>query len=143
MENILIKKADWVSDNTKLKYLRRKVFIEEQGVAEELEWDTMDETAFHCLAYIDDKPVGTARLQFDGQIGRMAVLKKYRNKGIGKKLLKYLINYHQSQSKTAITIHAQSQAIEFYKKIGFIKKGDEFMEAGIPHFIMSLNYSQP
>ena len=133
-----IRIADWIRDNALIKSVRHQVFIEEQKVSEELEWDEQDKTAQHCIATIDHKVVATARLQTDGQLGRMAVLQSYRNKGIGTEVLKFLIKLHQKHSTTPIVIHAQTHAINFYKKFGFAIQGEEYYEAGIPHYTMTL-----
>ena len=135
---INIRKACWPDDKNTLSSIRRQVFIEEQNVPEEMEWDEFDESSVHCIASVNEKTVGTGRLMERGQIGRMAVLNNYRNKGIGTAILKFLIEQHFSRSKTPIKIHAQSHAIEFYKIFGFVINGDEFDEAGIPHFEMKL-----
>jgi len=133
-----IQRAIWPEDKDKLASVRRQVFIEEQNVPEELEWDKFDETAIHCLATIDGNAVGTGRLMSNGQLGRMAVLKTFRHQGIGSKLLELLINEHRKISDKPIIIHAQTHAVNFYQKFGFVIKGDEFDEAGIPHYTMIL-----
>lgn len=138
MGSIHVKKADWLLDNTEIKNIRRVVFIEEQHVPENMEWDDEDKLAFHCLAYVKNQAVATGRILNNGHIGRMAVLKPFRRRGIGSKILKYLIEYHHSKSDEAIIIHAQSHALQFYQASGFIKLGNEFLEAGIPHYKMSL-----
>ena len=137
-DNLIIRKASWMSDNAAIKQIRTEVFIKEQRVTEELEWDDHDNSALHCLALINDKAVATGRLQTDGQIGRMAVLKPYRRTGIGSKVLLFLINAATAENKERIFLHAQKQAVEFYKKFNFIQDGNEFMEAGIPHYLMTL-----
>lgn len=135
----LVRIADWTADNAFIKSVRRQVFIEEQEVPEELEWDDQDESAQHCIAILDSKAIATGRLQTDGQLGRMAVLKPFRGHGIGSDILKFLIHLHQNNSSKPITIHSQTHAIDFYKKLGFVIQGEEYFEAGIPHFTMILN----
>jgi len=135
----LIRIADWSADNTLIKSIRRQVFIEEQRVPEELEWDDQDETAQHCIAIMDNEAIATGRLQTDGQLGRMAVLKHFRGRGIGTDVLKFLIKLHQKKSSVPIIIHSQTHAINFYKKLGFVIQGEEYYEAGIPHITMILN----
>ena len=122
--------------HTRIPNLYEQVFINEQKVPESLEWDEQDKTSIHCLAWDGEQPVATARLQSNGKIGRMSVLKKYRNRGIGKLILQYLINYNQQHKQLPLFIHAQVQVINFYQNFGFIKQGEEFMEAGIPHIKM-------
>ena len=135
---LVIREASWANDNAAIKEIRTEVFIKEQRVPEALEWDTQDKTALHCLALLDDKAVATGRLQTDGQIGRMAVLKSYRKNGIGSRVLMFLIKTGTVDNKPPIFLHAQKQAVEFYKKFNFIQDDNEFMEAGIPHYLMTL-----
>lgn len=136
MNNITIKTVDFNQDLTEIKNIRTKVFIQEQNVPTELEWDEFDDDATHILAYYDDKAVGTARLLNDGHIGRMSVLKNYRKRNIGEKMLKYLLEIAQKNSNTKIVLSAQNHAVEFYKKQGFIVTSDVYLDAGIPHYDM-------
>ncbi len=96
----------------------------------------------HALAYQNGQCVGTARLVSLGnqsmQIGRMAVLAKYRGNGIGQRILKELIQLARTQGSTSIILHAQITAIAFYEKLGFLPKGPEYQEAGIAHRNMIL-----
>jgi len=133
-----IQLAIWPEDKKVLSLIRRQVFIEEQKVPEEMEWDEFDVSSIHCIASVNGKAVGTGRLMNNGQIGRMAVLKNYRGNGIGAAVLMFLINQHRSHTNIPITIHAQTHAIDFYKHFGFVINGDEFDEAGIPHCEMIL-----
>ena len=122
--------------------IREEVFIREQGVPHELEVDEQDEAAMHALAYQNGQCVGTARLVSLGnqsmQIGRMAVLAKYRGNGIGQRILKELIQLAKTQGSTSIILHAQITAIAFYEKLGFLPEGPEYQEAGIAHRNMIL-----
>ncbi|MDH5392756.1 MAG: GNAT family N-acetyltransferase [Gammaproteobacteria bacterium] len=136
--NISIFNADWTKDKNAIMSIRQQVFIDEQKVPEKLEWDQHDTSAFHCLVTADAQLVATARLQTDAQLGRMAVLKPFRNKGIGRLLLKHMIDLHRSQLSGPLFIHAQAQAMDFYTKAGFIKQGPQFIEAGIAHYKMRL-----
>ena len=132
-----IKATDWDKDKIALSSVRRSVFIEEQKVPEELEWDEFDETSQHIIALDNsDHPIGTGRIKADGQIGRMAVLKNWRNKGIGKSILDELLKIASQSKHDEIYLHAQLTAIKFYEKSGFIINSDEFMDAGIPHKTM-------
>ncbi|MEE9493946.1 MAG: GNAT family N-acetyltransferase [Gammaproteobacteria bacterium] len=125
--------ADWQTDNAILKQLRRIVFIEEQSVPEELEWDEQDATAIHFLAKIENTAVATARLTSTGQIGRMAVLEKYRRQGIGSALLRKVLETAARKNIEHMFLHAQVQVVDFYKKSGFVERGELFMDAGILH----------
>lgn len=139
MNKIEIKVVDFKEHFSDIKNIRTTVFIEEQHVPEELEWDEFDQNSTHILAYYDNKAVGTARLLEDGYIGRMAVLKAYRNRNIGENMLKYLISLAREKSINNIELSAQEHAIEFYKKYGFSIYGDVYMDAGIPHFDMKFH----
>lgn len=129
----VIRIADWAEEKELLSSVRRQVFIIEQQVPDELEWDEFDETATHIVASIDGKIIGTARLKTDGQIGRMAVLKPYRNQGIGSRLLQLVLTTAQGKQYPKVYLHAQVEAIPFYEKHGFTSEGDIFYEADIPH----------
>ncbi len=131
--------VSWKEAATALRVVRTAVFIREQQVPEELEWDQFDAVSVHALAVNNTgQPVGTARLLPDGHIGRMAVLKEWRGQGLGSalltKLLQVLIKRHQFEAQ----LHAQTSAIPFYKKFGFQIVGEEFIEVGIPHVKMTL-----
>lgn len=128
-----IKVADWKKDKGDLINIRRRVFIEEQKVPEELEWDEFDDSSIHFLATLDEKAVAVARLKADGQIGRMAVLPEHRNQGLGSLLLQFVLQQAAKQQLDKVYLHAQTTAIRFYKKQGFITCSEIFHEANIPH----------
>ena len=136
MHNLQLLDCSWQQKKTALSLVRRNVFIEEQQVPEELEWDEFDNLSHHILALIDHQPVATGRIKADGQIGRMAVLKEFRQQGIGSLILNALIDYARQQQYKNIYLHAQLSAIDFYTKHGFTICSDEFMDAGIPHKTM-------
>ena len=133
IDNIQFITTSWEQSRKELKQIRTIVFIKEQHVPTELEWDEFDEQSTHFLVLHDNKPIATARLKPDGQIGRMAVIKDYRNKGIGTELLKTVLLQAKNDSYNMVYLHAQNQAINFYKKFDFIHNGTEFMDAGIMH----------
>jgi len=136
-----IRIADWKRDREGLSQIRRSVFIEEQNVPEELEWDEYDEASTHFLAILNDEPIATARLTPKGQIGRMAVAAKFRKQGIGTKLLLFVLKNAASQNINNIYLHAQVSATSFYEAQGFTTHGDVFYEAGIAHREMHLTNS--
>jgi predicted GNAT family N-acyltransferase len=116
--------------------IRERVFIKEQKVLPELEWDEMDKIATHFILYLNKIPIGTARVfEKDSAwyIGRMAVLKEYRGKGFGKHIMENVLNFLNSKKPSKIIIHAQTTVVNFYKKFGFVEVGDEFLDAGIKH----------
>ncbi|MGV0963085.1 MAG: GNAT family N-acetyltransferase [Polynucleobacter sp.] len=137
---ILIK--SWLDGKEEAYPIRKRVFIDEQGVPEEMELDEYDPLAQHALAYVNSECIGTARLVTLpgnlGRIGRMAVLPMHRRRGIGGGLLRALLELSKSQGITPLELHAQLSAIPFYEQFGFIAQGDIYDEAGIAHRDMIL-----
>lgn len=137
---ILLK--SWKEAEVDAFLVRQEVFILEQGVPAELELDELDSSAANVLAYQDAHCIGTGRLvnlsAKQAQIGRMAVLAKFRGKGIGKQILQKLVDLAASQGVLEIILHSQVSAIPFYGKLGFQAQGDVYEEAGIPHRNMML-----
>ena len=132
--NFTVFEASWEKHQHEIRFIRTQVFVLEQRVPEELEWDGLDDTAIHVLAFTSGQiPAGTARLLISGQIGRMAVLKQYRNMGIGTAILVKLIQIAASHNINPLFLNAQLHAIRFYEKHGFIPDGGIFDDAGIPH----------
>ncbi len=133
-EGFTIRLADWQQDQEALRLIREQVFVIEQHVPVELEWDGIDEQCIHAIAEdTKSKAIGTARLLPDGHIGRMAVLQDWRNRGIGRALLKTLMEVATDKGISVVRLNAQTQALAFYEQAGFVAFGDEFMEANIPH----------
>ena len=113
--------------------------MKEQLVPKEEEWDGQDEGSWHYLAVSKGNiPVGCARLMPSGQIGRMAVLKELRGLGIGALLLDCAVTQATELKIEKVFLHAQTYAIGFYEKAGFKAHGEEFMDANIPHYAMTL-----
>lgn len=117
--------------------LRRAVFIDEQGIAEADEWDDLDGQAMHLLAYVDDTPLGTARLRrvdSEGRIGRVCVLGAARGTGLGAALVRFGTDWFRGQPGVAsVVLGAQCHALPFYEKLGFVAFGPVYDDAGIPH----------
>ena len=133
--------ANWHDHRNQLSVVRQQVFIKEQQVPEELEWDEYDEVSYHVLALDEENnPIGCGRLKTDGQIGRMAVVKQWRNQGIGTAILVKILQYAKSRHMTNIFLHAQTTAIPFYQHNGFILCSAEFMDAGIAHRTMKIEW---
>lgn len=135
----MIKTIIQTEKNNDALEIRRQVFIEEQGVSENIERDSYDDDAVHVIAYDNDKPVATARLiNKDGEyyIGRVATLKEKRGFGLGTIVMKALLEYAFENNINKITIHSQKHAERFYEKLGFIKYGDTYLEEGIEHVSM-------
>ena len=144
MENKLkIEIVKWIDEYELLTMIREKVFIEEQKVTSQLEWDGMDKDAIHFLAFKDKKGVGCARafvIQNRMQLGRMAVLREYRGEGIGSALIETAMTLAKLNQLSGIYISAQCHAIDFYKKFGFEVTSDMYLDAEIPHRDMKLNF---
>lgn len=134
-----VRHAVWQDDQAALSAVRRLVFILEQRVPEELEWDEADVSALHALAEDDDgHAIGTGRLLSDGHIGRMAVLREWRGHGVGAAILDALIVAARERGLGEAVLNAQTHALGFYERRGFIAEGTEFQDAGIPHRLMRL-----
>jgi predicted GNAT family N-acyltransferase len=117
-----------------IRAVREAVFIVEQGIPAELEWDTQDAIAQHVLAYDNQhNPVGTARMLVNGRIGRMAVLAPWRRQGVGGAMLVQLLDLARAQGLKQVYLSAQSQALPFYQRHGFKPKGQTYQEVGILH----------
>ena len=136
-EGLAIRIVDWASEEEKLRAVRLAVFVIEQNIPEEQEWDEFDAVSVHALA--EDRtamPIGCARLLPDGHIGRVAVLSDYRGQGVGAALLLRLVDVARERGDRRVLLNAQTQAMPFYARFGFAPTGSEFMEAGIPHWTM-------
>ena len=129
--------CSWDEARTEARPIRELVFVREQAVPLELELDEEDPRCEHALARTaDGAAVGTGRLLPDGHIGRMAVLKEWRGKGVGALLLQALVERAQERGHARARLNAQTYAIGFYRRYGFEVSGPEFMDAGIPHVPM-------
>jgi len=136
-----INETDWARDAVRLGAVRRTVFIDEQGVPEEMEWDEYDFVSTHWLAIADDgNPIGCARLLPDGHIGRMAVLPAWRGSGVGRALLAAVLRTAQARGHRTLRLSAQTHAAGFYVRAGFAALGPEYEEAGIPHVAMQKTF---
>ena len=135
-----LRHARWPADEAAIRGIREEVFIAEQGVPPNLEWDGRDPECTHILAFsAQGEPVGTARMTPGGHIGRMAVRKAWRAQGIGSQLLRDLMDTARELGLKAVYLNAQTHAVDFYARHGFQTEGEEFLDAGIPHRRMSLS----
>ena len=117
--------------------LRFAIFVGEQNVPPGIELDALDEKSLHAVAYdAEGKPIGTGRLLPEGKIGRMAVVKEWRRRGVGADLLEALIGEAHRRGLAEVTLSAQLQAAEFYRAHGFVAEGKVYEEAGILHQAM-------
>ncbi|WP_160153646.1 GNAT family N-acetyltransferase [Microbulbifer sp. ALW1] len=140
--SLFVRLADWQTDKATIRDIRQKVFVEEQKVPADLEWDEHEETAQHFLIYHHNKAIGTGRLTGGGKIGRMAILKEARGLGAGLELLKRICKFARISGQKNAYLNAQVHAIPFYEKASFTVTGEEFMEADIPHVRMELTLSE-
>ena len=145
MPIILVNNIKDQSDKKKAFEIRNLVFCEEQKVSKKMEFDGLDEISDHYLAKINELPIGTARIREEKKgtfkIERMAVLKEYRKKGVGKAIIKEILKHYLKLNKVNnLILNSQIDAKDFYKKFGFVEVGEEFIEANITHKKMIYNF---
>jgi len=129
--------GDWATQQFAARLVRDEVFIHEQKISVEDEWDDMDAVCVHAIVYgPDDEVLGTGRLLPDGHIGRMAVRKAARGAGVGAAILKELKAEAKLRGHKDVVLSAQMQVEPFYARCGFVREGDEYMDVGMPHIQM-------
>lgn len=119
--------------------LRHEVFVDEQRVPVEEEYDGRDDEAVHLVAVRDGAVVGTCRLLREGEqlrLGRMAVARSARRQGIASQLLREAERVGREQGATGMTLHAQVDALPLYEQAGYVAYGERFLDAGIEHLAM-------
>ena len=130
--------------------VRKEVFVVEQGVPEDIEYDALDAVALHVLAVREDgTPLGTGRLLHGeavagrtggdpkvGSLGRRAVTQEARGLGVGAALVRAIEDAARARGLAAVDLHAQTHALGFYERLGYEAYGPEFPDAGIPHRAM-------
>jgi predicted GNAT family N-acyltransferase len=140
MDSLEIKTVQYQDSMVAINQIRTKVFQEEQGVSAELEFDGLDASAIHFLAYVNSKAVGTARIrEIDAdavKIERLAVLPDYRKQGLGKQLMRSALSTIAQRGKCLVIVHAQVYIAQLYQQLGFAIVGEQFNEAGISHVKM-------
>ena len=131
------------TDTATCRWLRRVVFIEEQGVSEADEVDDLDDQAIHLLARLDGQPVGSARLLVQGEtgkVGRVCVLRAARGLGLGAALMRAAVaEFAGIAGVRRVKLGAQTHALGFYERLGFVATGPEYLDAGIAHRDMVLD----
>jgi YbgC/YbaW family acyl-CoA thioester hydrolase len=137
-----VKTGGWAELGVDAGRLRTEVFVKEQRIPAELEWDEADATALHAVGYNRlGQAVATGRLlpasEGTAKIGRMAVHQALRGSGFGEQVLRALAAEAHRRGDRAIELHAQRTAQDFYARLGFIAQGEPYEEAGIPHVTMS------
>ncbi len=135
----LIRSASWQADRAGLEFVRRQVLVIEQKIPESEEWDDADENSSHVLAFSEKRDVvGTGRLEPTGKIA-LAVLGEYRGQGVGSAMLIRLVEEARQRGFDQVYLHAQTHALSFYKKFGFVGDEEIFSEGGIPHVLARLD----
>lgn len=135
MSEVTVCVANWQRDEA-IRAIRQAVFIDEQGVPPDLEWDAEDADATHFLLLRHQTPLGTARLLADGRIGRMAILTNERQKGFGRELMLAIMLHARKLGISKLSLSAQTHALGFYRQLGFEASSAVYLEAGIPHQTM-------
>lgn len=139
IDDFRVETGDWATLGDRARPLREEVFVLEQNVPRELEWDEADTTSRHVVALdAGSRTIGTGRLLSDGHIGRMAVAAAWRGQGVGAALMETLLAEAAQHTMDRLQLHAQTHATGFYARHGFVAVGDEYLEAGIPHRTMVL-----
>ena len=133
-----VQSGHWDKLEQDAKFIRKQVFIIEQNIPEEEEWDDQDMISDHFVVYDQDQPIATARLLQNNSVGRVAVLKAYRGQGIGRMIMLEIIRQAHQQDRKFLHLSSQVHAISFYEKLGFSIQGDAYDECGIPHIKMQL-----
>lgn len=133
-----VRACAWADAAAALRRVRHDVFVVEQRVPEMLEFDASDEACVHALATdTAEAPIGCARLLDDGHIGRVAVVRDWRRRGVGASLMACLIERARLRGDRGVVVNAQVAAMRFYERLGFTPTGATFDEAGIPHRVMT------
>ncbi|HOY69576.1 MAG TPA: GNAT family N-acetyltransferase [Methylotenera sp.] len=138
-QRVTFKSVTWAQAEPLLRAVRTVVFIDEQLVTPEFEWDDIDAGAVHLLAMAENQAIACLRIIEYTKIGRMAVLKQWRKQGVGIRLLKMAIEICRQHGSKCVKLSAQTHAIGFYEKAGFVQVSDEYCDVDIPHVDMQLD----
>jgi predicted GNAT family N-acyltransferase len=140
MITLTVRLAKTVKDRAAVLSIRKAVFVRGQGVALSREMDGKDDEAKHVIAVIGGKPVGCARIRLvhgRAKVERMAVLARYRNKGIGGAIMRYIFSYLKQRKVKDVYVHSQYAVREFYRRYGFRQHGKVFIDAKMKHIAMT------
>ena len=149
MLGIRVSHVSWADYQSQLQSIRDSVFIQEQGVPQDLEWDEHDSSCIHLLAEAGSEFIGCARLLSSGndplkaKIGRMAVLEEYRGLGIGKAIIEQAEKVATKEGFTSIELSAQCHAFGFYSSLGYLAFSEPYDDVGIPHIDMRKHLNSP
>lgn len=131
--------TSWHDGEPLLRSVREAVFIREQAIPAELEWDGLDETSRHALALSHQgDAIGCGRMLANGHIGRIAVLPQWRKQKVGTAIMEALLDYARAHDYKQVDVDAQTYAVPFYRGFEFVEEGEVFMDAGLPHIKMRL-----
>jgi predicted GNAT family N-acyltransferase len=135
---VRVRDADFTADFASIRLVRETVFIDEQRVPRELEFDERDAFCRHVLAFDGDAPVGTGRLDlgYGGKVGRVAIVATHRHSGVGTAVMQRLHAIAREQRQAQLWCNAQLTAVPFYERLGYVGSGPTFSEAGIEHVRM-------
>ena len=139
MLDFQIQSGNWHELQHDAQLIRRSVFVQEQNISENDEWDDQDAISLHFVVYDQNQAIATARLLENHSIGRVAVLKQYRGKSIGQLWMQHIIQVASEQKREYLKLSAQFYVIGFYENLGFEVKGEEYLDCGIPHIDMWLS----
>ena len=129
----------WHDGEPLLKSIREEVFIREQSIPAELEWDGQDENCRHALAISHQgNAIGCGRMSASGHIGRISVLPQWRKQKVGTAIMEALLEYARTHEYKQVDVDAQTHAVPFYRSFGFAEHGKEFIDAGLPHIKMRM-----
>ncbi|MBN1894600.1 GNAT family N-acetyltransferase [bacterium] len=136
--------VSYAAHEAEIRTVRHAVFVKEQGVPDSIERDGRDSSCIHVLAFDPEgRAVGTGRMTEDGHVGRMAVLKAHRRKGVGRAMLDALVERAREKGMDSVCLNAQLYAVPFYTKAGFAQKSAVFFEASMPHVSMEKMLRHP
>ncbi len=138
ISQVKISQVTWQDAESDLREIRTPVFIEEQDVAPDFEWDEIDATAVHLLAVFNNEAIACLRIMDYQKIGRMAVLKAWLGKGVGRAILEEAVKLCKIHGSMCIKLSAQTHAIGFYQQAGFKVVSEEYCDVHIPHVDMQL-----
>lgn len=133
------KQGSWQQLGATCRQIRHKVFVKEQNIPAKDELDEQDASSEHFLLFINDRPIATARLTSKGHLGRLAVLKPLRGKGLATKLIQRVLQHCKRIDLKQVYLNAQISAVNLYAKLGFKVNGEEYDEVGIMHLPMMLD----
>ena len=138
MSQFIIRSGSWDVLEHDARNIRESVFIQEQQISSEDEWDDQDPIAVHFVIDDQEQSIATARLLQNNSIGRVAVLKQYRGQGIGRLLMLEIIQSAKNEHREFLKLSSQVHAISFYASLGFNVEGNEYLDCGIPHIDMRM-----